>query len=83
MRGTELTVRQVADRFGVSLHVVYYWIDRGILAARQDRPNRPYWIALTDEQTTALTRWVQESQRIMPAHRSAATSPTPIDEGAL
>ena len=25
----ELTVQQVAERFGVSPNVVYYWIDRG------------------------------------------------------
>ncbi|HSF49092.1 MAG TPA: hypothetical protein VLA73_12125, partial [Burkholderiales bacterium] len=34
-RPKELTVRQLADCFAVSAHVVYYWIDRGVIDARQ------------------------------------------------
>jgi hypothetical protein len=30
----ELTVQQVAQRFGVSPNVVYYWIERGVIQAR-------------------------------------------------
>ena len=26
----ELTVQQITERFGVSIHVVYYWIERGM-----------------------------------------------------
>jgi DNA invertase Pin-like site-specific DNA recombinase len=64
-RPGELTVPQVAKHFGVSHHVVYYWIDRGFLTARQEKPNRPYWITLTPAQEIDLTRWVATSQRIV------------------
>src|SRR5262249_22288500 len=30
-RPEELTVQQVATRFGVSIHVVYYWIERNVV----------------------------------------------------
>jgi DNA invertase Pin-like site-specific DNA recombinase len=63
-RPAGLTVRQIAEKFGVSSHVVYYWIDRGVLPARQEKPNQPYGITLSPEQTAELTRWVRESNRI-------------------
>jgi DNA invertase Pin-like site-specific DNA recombinase len=70
-RPEELTVQQVAKRFSVSHHVVYYWIDRGIIQARQERRNQPYWITLTQEQEIRLDRWAQNSKRI-------GTTPTSI-----
>jgi len=63
-RPGELTVQQVAERFGVSHHVVYYWIERAILPARQQQPNQPYWITLSPEHVIDLTRRVRESNRI-------------------
>jgi Helix-turn-helix domain len=36
--GTTLTVNQVCDRYGVSMHVVYYWIERGHISAQQRKP---------------------------------------------
>jgi len=46
-RPDELTVHQVAERFGVSLGVVYYWIGREIIPARSLRDGSPYWITWT------------------------------------
>lgn len=63
-RPEELTVPQVAQKFRVSHHVVHYWIDRGIIPARQDRFNQPYWITLTQAQESELHRRVQNSNRI-------------------
>jgi hypothetical protein len=60
----ELSVQQVAQKFKVSLGVVYYWIDRGIIRARQDKTNQPYWITLTQEKEIELDRWVKNSSRI-------------------
>ena len=37
-----LNVRQVRERYRVSLWVVHYWIDRGIIPALQRKPNAPY-----------------------------------------
>ena len=45
----ELTVEQVMETFGVSRHVVYYWIERGHVEARQLKPGMPYWIRLDAE----------------------------------
>lgn len=63
-RPEELTVQQVARQFCVSQHVVYYWINRGIIRARQERPNQPYWITLTSEHESELTEWIKNSHRI-------------------
>jgi hypothetical protein len=35
-----LNVSQVRERYGVSLSVVYYWIERGIVSAVQRKPYR-------------------------------------------
>jgi len=37
-RPEELTVRQVAERFGTSDLVVYYWIERGVIRSRRINP---------------------------------------------
>ena len=60
----ELTVREVADRIGVSFGVVYYWIEHKILNTRQEKPGRPHWIMLTPEKEHELVEWVQRSKRI-------------------
>ena len=60
----ELTVAEVAAQFGVSDGVVYYWIERGILPARQQAANRAYWITLADAKAKELQVWVEESKRI-------------------
>ena len=60
----ELTVAQVAAKFGVSNHVVYYWIENGHLHARRSRPGGRLCIKL-DEQTEArLRQWVRNSPRL-------------------
>jgi uncharacterized protein YndB with AHSA1/START domain len=60
----ELTVEQVMARFGVSRHVVYYWIERGHLVVRQRKPATPYCISLDPEKEKTLTSWVSNSSRI-------------------
>jgi len=54
----------VMARFGVSRHVVYYWIERGHLEARQLKPGTPYCISLDPEKEKTLTSWVSNSSRI-------------------
>jgi transposase len=53
------------ERFGVSHYVVYYWIQRGMLAARQLKSGRPYWISLDPPKERELRTWVQNSSRIV------------------
>ena len=40
------TVAQVRQRYGVSLWVVHYWIQRRIVPATQRKPNAPYAITI-------------------------------------
>ncbi len=69
-RPEELTVQQVAQHFGISNHVVYYWIQHGLIQARQLNRSEPYWITLnaTDEQK--LRDWVRNSGKIQMAKHS-------------
>lgn len=60
----ELTVQQVAERFGVSPHVVYYWISRKIIPARRLNYGSPYWITLDQQKAEELEHWVRESPRL-------------------
>jgi len=64
-------VNQVGERYGVSLWVVYYWIDRGLVTAHRKKPGLPYAITLTDATDHRLRDWVANSPRI------ASPSPNP------
>jgi DNA invertase Pin-like site-specific DNA recombinase len=59
-----LTVNEVCERYGVSIHVVYYWIERGHISAQRRKPGRPYAITITDTEDRALREWVATSSRI-------------------
>jgi DNA invertase Pin-like site-specific DNA recombinase len=66
-----LNVRQVRERYGVSLWVVHYWIERRIIAAVQLRPRAPYAITIDDAMDQHLRRWVANSTHLR------LSSPTP------
>src|SRR6266550_6684925 len=63
-RRGELTVRQVAERFGTSDQVVYYWIDHSVIRSRRINPGMPHWITLSDQDEQRLREWVRKSRRI-------------------
>ena len=65
LEGT-LTVRQMRERYGVSLYVVHYWIERGIVCAAQRKPNAPYAITIDDALDQRLRGWVAHSARLPP-----------------
>src|ERR1039457_4878314 len=65
-RPEELTVRQVAQRFGTSDQVVYYWIEHKVIRSRRISPGMPRWITLTDQDEQKLREWVCKSRRIQP-----------------
>jgi len=67
-RAEELTVQQVAERFGVSSHVVYYWIDRGVIQARRLTAGASLWITLDETDDQRLRDWVRNSSRIHTPH---------------
>src|SRR6266436_2207521 len=66
MSSQESTVQQVAERFRVSINVVYYWIEQGLLQARQLNPGMPYWITVREADEQKLRDWVRNSHRIRP-----------------
>jgi len=77
-RTDELTVREVADRLAVSPGVVYYWIERGHLPARQLESGFPYWITLTVEKEAELQAWVTHSHRIKPQPLRTSAAPSAL-----
>ena len=65
-----LNVSQVRARYGVSLWVVHYWIEHGIVPATQRKPNAPYAITIDDAVDRRLRKWVANSGHLH------STSPT-------
>lgn len=59
-----MTVKQAAEHFGVSTHVVYYWIERGIVPTHRTDPHRPHLIKLDEKQERSLRDWIENSSRI-------------------
>ena len=60
----ELTVHQVAEHFGVSEGVVYYWIEHSVIHARRLNGGMPYWISLDAADEKKFRDWVHNSSRI-------------------
>jgi len=59
----ELTINQVMDKFAVSRHVVYYWIERKSIAARRLNEGSPYWITIDAIKEKELTKLVKKSAK--------------------
>ena len=56
-----LTVGQVRQRYGVSLWVVHYWIERGIVSAAHRKRNTPYAITINVDVDRRLRECVANS----------------------
>ena len=67
MSSEESTVQQVAERFRVSIYVVYYWIEHGVVQARRLNPRMPYWITVREADEQKLRDWVRNSHKIRTA----------------
>ncbi|MEA5467224.1 recombinase family protein [Leptothoe sp. PORK10 BA2] len=57
-RQGELTVKQVAQQYGVSTHIVYYWLETGILQAQKSHCGT-YQIVISESKHQELTAWAQ------------------------
>ena len=68
----ELSVKEVSQRLQVSLHVVYYWIERKMLNARQVRKKGPYFIEISSEKEEKLREIVQNSTKIQKLRGSSS-----------
>jgi DNA invertase Pin-like site-specific DNA recombinase len=62
-----LTVSQVRQRYAVSLWVVHYWIEHGVVSATQGKPNTPYAITIDDAADRRLREWVAHSGHLHPS----------------
>ena len=71
-RSEELTVAQVAEHFGVSRYVVYYWIEHDLLKVRRLNRGAPLWITLDTMTEQKLWDWVRSSPRIRTPQKSDA-----------
>lgn len=65
-----LTVNEVRARYGVSMHVVYYWIAHAIVAATQRETNTPYAITINDNVDRRLRKWVAKSGHLHPSSQT-------------
>lgn len=69
-RPDERTVQEVAQHFGVSPNLVYYWLERGVIEARRRKPGAPWWITLKREQEHELRAWVRNSTKLQKQPRT-------------
>ena len=67
-RPDEITVRELAQRLGVSIHFVHYWIQRGVIQARQIIDHGPWWITLTEQEEEQLRDRVRTSGHLQNRH---------------
>jgi DNA invertase Pin-like site-specific DNA recombinase len=67
-RPDELTVPQLAQRMGVSIYVVYYWIEREVVQARKLDGRGTWWITLDIAKEQQLRDWVRASGHLQRQH---------------
>jgi hypothetical protein len=72
-RPEELTVRQLVERLGASIHYVHYWLEQGVIKARQLDGRGPWWITLDNQQEQQLLDHVRAS-----AHVRTGRKTTPV-----
>jgi DNA invertase Pin-like site-specific DNA recombinase len=65
-RPEELTVKELARHFQISIDVVHYWIQRGHLTGRRLTATAPYWITLSPEKESELKAWIARSHHLNP-----------------
>ncbi|WP_127589258.1 recombinase family protein [Paenibacillus koleovorans] len=59
-----LTVKDVADRIGVTTHVVYYWLEHGMLRGQKRGPGYAWDIHLDESKEAELRKRMLESGHI-------------------
>jgi DNA invertase Pin-like site-specific DNA recombinase len=70
-RPDEITVKQLADELGVSIYFVHYWINHGVINARQIDGRGPWWITVSDEQRRGLHDRIRTSGHFKSRHCDA------------
>lgn len=67
----EMTVKQLANHLEINAHVVYYWIERGIVQARKIDGRGAWWITLNAAKEQELRDWVCNSEHIKSQHSNS------------
>ncbi|WP_410513121.1 hypothetical protein PaeBR_01210 [Paenibacillus sp. BR2-3] len=62
------TVKEVAQRLEVSTHVVYYWLEHGMLQGQKIGPGLPWDIPLDEQIEIALRQRIQNSGHLTPVN---------------
>jgi DNA invertase Pin-like site-specific DNA recombinase len=62
----EFTVKELAKQLGVSIGVVYYWINTGLVTGRRHNAGSPYLLEITADIEQELAKRVAQSTRIKP-----------------
>jgi hypothetical protein len=60
----EFTVNEIMQKFGVSRHVVYYWINTKTINARKPWAGMPFYICLNEAKESELRDWVKNSSHL-------------------
>lgn len=63
-RPGEVSVPEIATRFGVRRNVVYHWIAIGLLPARRVGPRAHYWITLDHRKTQEIWKYIRSSPKL-------------------
>lgn len=63
-RSDEFTVAEMAQKFNVSCHVIYYWIEHNFVTKRKLHPGWPWWISCTPEKEQDLKKRIAESKKL-------------------
>lgn len=59
--GDGYTVKEAAEHFCVSTHVIYYWLNQGLLQGSKFAPGWPWKITFDDKTEKKLFEWVKQS----------------------
>jgi hypothetical protein len=70
-RPDEIAVRQLAHELSVSIYFVHYWINQGVINARQIDGHGPWWITVSDEQRRDLQDRIRHSGHFKNRHCDA------------
>ena len=63
-RAGELSVNEAMERFGVSRHMIYYWIERSYVPSRQDKASKRYYVMIDPEKERELRQRIEHSYKL-------------------
>jgi hypothetical protein len=68
----KMTVKNLAEKFGISTNVVYYWLKQGLIVGQRKNSGSPYLFTLDAQRENSLRERVQRSTKMRPLRNSTA-----------